>query len=127
MKNNETPYGFRILLEKILEKDVPLDNEGKFKHKVTTIKLGDTVKDTVLEPGMTVRIIEGAGVELEANYLLIVEQQSLSVKVIKRKLNCGGKNKAEPPTHATSNFGKGVEQKQSDYQPKIGKTEKIIY
>ena len=30
-----------------------------------------------------------------------------------------------PTTHATSKLGKGVEQKQSDYQPKIGKTEKI--
>ena len=82
MKNNETPYGFRILVEKILEKDSPLDNEGKFKNKVTIIKLGDTVKDTVkdtvLEPGMTVRITEGAGVELEGNYLLIIEQQILS-------------------------------------------------
>ena len=78
MKNNETPYGFRILVEKILEKDSPLDNEGKFKNKVTIIKLGDTVKDTVLEPGMTVRVTEGAGVELEGNYLLIIEQQILS-------------------------------------------------
>ena len=78
MKNNETPYGFRILVEKILEKASPLDNEGKFKNKVTIIKLGDTVKDTVLEPGMTVRITEGAGVELEGNYLLIIEQQILS-------------------------------------------------
>ena len=78
MKNNETPYGFRILVEKILEKDSPLDNEGNFKNKVTIIKLGDTVKDTVLEPGMTVRITEGAGVELEGNYLLIIEQQILS-------------------------------------------------
>ena len=78
MKNNETPYGFRILVEKILEKDSPLDNEGKFKNKVTIIKLSDTVKDTVLEPGMTVRITEGAGVELEGNYLLIIEQQILS-------------------------------------------------
>ncbi len=78
MKNNETPYGFRILVEKILEKDSPLDNEGKFKNKVKIIKLGDTVKDTVLEPGMTVRITEGAGVELEGNYLLIIEQQILS-------------------------------------------------
>jgi len=78
MKNNETPYGFRILVEKILEKDSPLDNEWKFKNKVTIIKLGDTVKDTVLEPGMTVRITEGAGVELEGNYLLIIEQQILS-------------------------------------------------
>ena len=78
MKNNETPYGFRILVEKILEKDSPLDNEGKFKNKVTIIKLGDTVKDTVLKPGMTVRITEGAGVELEGNYLLIIEQQILS-------------------------------------------------
>lgn len=78
MKNNETPYGFRILVEKILEKDSPLDNEGKFKNKVTIIKLGDTVKDTALEPGMTVRITEGAGVELEGNYLLIIEQQILS-------------------------------------------------
>ena len=78
MKNNETPYGFRILVEKILEKDSPLDNEGKFKNKDTIIKLGDTVKDTVLEPGMTVRITEGAGVELEGNYLLIIEQQILS-------------------------------------------------
>ena len=78
MKNNETPYGFRILVEKILEKDSLLDNEGKFKNKVTIIKLGDTVKDTVLEPGMTVRITEGAGVELEGNYLLIIEQQILS-------------------------------------------------
>ena len=74
----ETPYGFRILVEKILETDSPLDNEGKFKNKVTIIKLGDTVKDTVLEPGMTVRITEGAGVELEGNYLLIIEQQILS-------------------------------------------------
>ena len=74
----ETPYGFRILVEKILEKDSPLDNEGKFKNKVKIIKLGDTVKDTVLEPGMTVRITEGAGVELEGNYLLIIEQQILS-------------------------------------------------
>ena len=72
MKNNETPYGFRILVEKILEKDSPLDNQGKFKNKVKIIKLGDTVKDTVLEPGMTVRITEGAGVELEGNYLLII-------------------------------------------------------
>ena len=78
MKNNETPYGFRILVEKILEKDSPLDNEGKFKNKVKIIKLGDTVKDTVLEPGMTVRVTEGAGVELEGNYLLIIEQQILS-------------------------------------------------
>ena len=78
MKNNETPYGFRILVEKILEKDSPLDNEGNFKNKVKIIKLGDTVKDTVLEPGMTVRITEGAGVELEGNYLLIIEQQILS-------------------------------------------------
>ena len=78
MKNNETPYGFRILVEKILEKDSPLDNQGKFKNKVKIIKLGDTVKDTVLEPGMTVRITEGAGVELEGNYLLIIEQQILS-------------------------------------------------
>ena len=79
MKNSsETPYGFRILVEKILEKDSPLDNEGKFKNKVKIIKLGDTVKDTVLEPGMTVRITEGAGVELEGNYLLIIEQQILS-------------------------------------------------
>ena len=78
MKNNERPYGFRILVEKILEKDSPLDNEGTFKNKVTIIKLGDTVKDTVLEPGMTVRITEGAGVELEGNYLLIIEQQILS-------------------------------------------------
>ena len=78
MKNNETPYGFRILVEKILEKHSPLDNEGKFKNKVTIIKLGDTVKDTVLEPGMTVRITEGAGVEIEGNYLLIIEQQILS-------------------------------------------------
>ena len=78
MKNNETPYGFRILVEKILEKDSPLDNERNFKNKVTIIKLGDTVKDTVLEPGMTVRITEGAGVELEGNYLLIIEQQILS-------------------------------------------------
>ena len=78
MKNNETPYGFRILVEKILEKDSPLDNEGKFKNKVKIIKLGDTVKDTVLEPGMIVRITEGAGVELEGNYLLIIEQQILS-------------------------------------------------
>ena len=78
MKNNETPYGFRILVEKILEKDSPLDNEGKFKNKVKIIKLGDTVKDTVLEPGMTVRITEGAGVELEGNHLLIIEQQILS-------------------------------------------------
>ena len=79
MKNSsETPYGIRILVEKILEKDSPLDNEGKFKNKVTIIKLGDTVKDTVLEPGMTVRITEGAGVELEGNYLLIIEQQILS-------------------------------------------------
>ena len=78
MKNNETPYGFRILVEKILEKDSPLDNEGKFKNKVTIIKLGDTVKDTVLKPGMTLRITEGAGVELEGNYLLIIEQQILS-------------------------------------------------
>ena len=78
MKNNETPYGFRILVEKILEKDSPLDNEGKFKNKVKIIKLGDTVKDTVLEHGMTVRITEGAGVELEGNYLLIIEQQILS-------------------------------------------------
>ena len=78
MKNNETPYGFRILVEKILEKDSPLDNEGNFKNKVKVIKLGDTVKDTVLEPGMTVRITEGAGVELEGNYLLIIEQQILS-------------------------------------------------
>ena len=77
-KNNETPYGFRILVEKILEKDSPLDNEGNFKNKVKIIKLGDTVKDTVLEPGMTVRITEGAGVELEGNYLLIIEQQILS-------------------------------------------------
>ena len=74
----ETPYGFRILVEKILEKDSPLDNEGNFKNKVKIIKLGDTVKDTVLEPGMTVRITEGAGVELEGNYLLIIEQQILS-------------------------------------------------
>ena len=78
MKNNETPYGIRILVEKILEKDSPLDNQGKFKNKVKIIKLGDTVKDTVLEPGMTVRITEGAGVELEGNYLLIIEQQILS-------------------------------------------------
>ena len=79
MKNSsETPYGFRILVEKILEKDSPLDNEGKFKNKVKIIKLGDTVKDTVLEPGMIVRITEGAGVELEGNYLLIIEQQILS-------------------------------------------------
>ena len=78
MKNNETPYGFRILVEKILEKDSPLDNEGKFKNKVKIIKLGDTVKDTVLEPGMTVRITEGAGVEIEGDYLLIIEQQILS-------------------------------------------------
>ena len=78
MKNNETPYGFRILVEKILEKDSPLDNEGNFKNKVKIIKLGDTVKDTVLKPGMTVRITEGAGVELEGNYLLIIEQQILS-------------------------------------------------
>ena len=78
MKNNETPYGFRILVEKILEKDSPLDNEGNFKNKVKIIKLGDTVKDTVLEPGMTVRVTEGAGVELEGNYLLIIEQQILS-------------------------------------------------
>ena len=79
MKNSsETPYGFRILVEKILEKDSPLDNEGNFKNKVKIIKLGDTVKDTVLEPGMTVRITEGAGVELEGNYLLIIEQQILS-------------------------------------------------
>lgn len=78
MKNNETPYGFRILVEKILEKDSPLDNEGNFKNKVKIIKLGDTVKDTVLEPGMTVRITEGAGVGLEGNYLLIIEQQILS-------------------------------------------------
>ena len=49
-----------------------------FKNKVKIIKLGDTVKDTVLEPGMTVRITEGAGVELEGNYLLIIEQQILS-------------------------------------------------
>ena len=34
------------------------------------------------------------------------------------------KNKTERLTHATSKLGKGVEQKQSDYQPKIGKTEK---
>ena len=74
----ETPYGFRILVEKILEKDSPLDNEGNFKNKVKIIKLGDTVKDTVLEPRMTVRITEGAGVELEGNYLLIIEQQILS-------------------------------------------------
>ena len=74
----ETPYGFRILVEKIFEKDSPLDNEGNFKNKVKIIKLGDTVKDTVLEPGMTVRITEGAGVELEGNYLLIIEQQILS-------------------------------------------------
>ena len=78
MKNNETPYGFRILVEKILEKDSPLDNEGNFKSKVKIIKLGDTVKDTVLKPGMTLRITEGAGVELEGNYLLIIEQQILS-------------------------------------------------
>lgn len=78
MKNNETPYGFRILVEKILEKDSPLDNEGKFKNKVKIIKLGDGVKDTILQPGMTVRITEGAGVELEGNYLLIIEQQILS-------------------------------------------------
>jgi hypothetical protein len=79
MKNSsETPYGIRILVEKILEKDSPLDNQGKFKNKVKIIKLGDTVKDTVLEPGMTVRITEGAGVELEGNYLLIIEQQILS-------------------------------------------------
>ena len=78
MKNNETPYGFRILVEKILEKDSPLDNEGNFKNKVKIIKLGDTVKDTVLEPGMIVRITEGDGVELEGNYLLIIEQQILS-------------------------------------------------
>ena len=79
MKNSsETPYGFRILVEKILEKDSPLDNEGNFKNKVKIIKLGDTVKDTVLEPGMTVRVTEGAGVELEGNYLLIIEQQILS-------------------------------------------------
>jgi hypothetical protein len=72
MKNSsETPYGIRILVEKILEKDSPLDNQGKFKNKVKIIKLGDTVKDTVLEPGMTVRITEGAGVELEGNYLSI--------------------------------------------------------
>lgn len=78
MKNNETPYGIRILVEKILEKDSPLDNQGKFKNKVKIIKLGDTVKDTILQPGMTVRITEGAGVELEGNYLLIIEQQILS-------------------------------------------------
>ena len=78
MKNNETPYGFRILVEKILEKDSPLDNQGKFKNKVKVVKLGNGVKDTVLEPGMTVRITEGAGVELEGNYLLIIEQQILS-------------------------------------------------
>ena len=78
MKNNETPYGFRILVEKILEKDSPLDNEGKFKNKVTIVKLGNGVKDTILQLGMTVRITEGAGVELEGNYLLIIEQQILS-------------------------------------------------
>jgi hypothetical protein len=78
MKNNETPYGFRILVEKILEKDSPLDNEGKFKNKVKIVKLGNGVKDTILQPGMTVRITEGAGVELEGNYLLIIEQQILS-------------------------------------------------
>ena len=78
MKNNETPYGFRILVEKILEKDSPLDNQGKFKNKVKIVKLGNGVKDTILQPGMTVRITEGAGVELEGNYLLIIEQQILS-------------------------------------------------
>ena len=78
MKNNETPYGFRILVEKIFEKDSPLDRKGNFKNKVKIVKLGDEVKDTVLEPGMTVRITEGAGVELEGNYLLIIEQQILS-------------------------------------------------
>ena len=78
MKNNETPYGFRILVEKIHKKDKKIKNEGKFKNKDTIIKLGDTVKDTVLESGMTVRITEGAGVELEGNYLLIIEQQILS-------------------------------------------------
>ena len=78
MKNNETPYGIRILVEKILEKDSPLDNQGKFKNKVNIVKLGNGVKDTILQPGMTVRITEGAGVELEGNYLLIIEQQILS-------------------------------------------------
>lgn len=78
MKSNETPYGIRILVEKILEKDSPLDNQGKFKNKVKIVKLGNGVKDTVLEPGMIVRITEGAGVELEGNYLLIIEQQILS-------------------------------------------------
>ena len=42
---------------------------------------------------------------------------------ISRKKNEVNK-KADLLTHATSNLGKGVEQKQSDYQPKIGKTEK---
>ena len=78
MKNNETPYGIRILVEKILEKDSPLDNQGKFKNKVKIVKLGNGVKDTILQSGMTVRITEGAGVELEGNYLLIIEQQILS-------------------------------------------------
>lgn len=78
MKNNETPYGIRILVEKILEKDSPLDNQGKFKNKVKIVKLGNEVKDTILQPGMTVRITEGAGVELEGNSLLIIEQQILS-------------------------------------------------
>lgn len=78
MKNNETPYGIRILVEKIFEKDSPLDNQGKFKNKVKIVKLGNGVKDTILQPGMTVRITEGAGVELEGNYLLIIEQQILS-------------------------------------------------
>ena len=78
MKNNETPYGIRILVEKILEKDSPLDNQGKFKNKVKIVKLGNGVKDTILQPGMTVRITEGAGVELEGNHLLIIEQQILS-------------------------------------------------
>ena len=78
MKNNETPYGIRILVEKIFEKDSPLDNQGKFKNKVKIVKLGNGVKDTILQLGMTVRITEGAGVELEGNYLLIIEQQILS-------------------------------------------------
>ena len=35
------------------------------------------------------------------------------------------KNKTEPPTHATSNLGKGVEFKNGFVLGRIGKTEKI--
>lgn len=80
MMKFEKPYGNKILVKKLYEKDSPLENVGRFKGIVELVDFGDDFENKCnLKVGLNLRISEGSGVDIGSDMLLIVEHHILTI------------------------------------------------